>query len=285
MTVRDGARQVERSRSDAGAALLSPEPPSDAAAADSGRAGARRGRPRARGALRDFLLGLSAVLVVLSAWELSARTNLVDPFFTSMPSRIGRQLWRQFSSGSILEHLRVSGMELLLGFLIAAVVGVPAGVLIGWSRTLRIAFIPLFMLWFGIGFKSKVAIVVVMAIVPIVFTIMAGVRDLGDEWIDVGRSFGARTVQIFRTVVVPASVPYVVTGLQLGFGLGVLGVVVGELFGASAGIGFLISQSAATYRLDTMFAAVIVLVAMGLSGVALIGAIGQRFSYGGRRNS
>ena len=140
--------------------------------------------------------------------------------------------------------------EFFSGFALAIVVGVPLGILMGWySRvnamlepfvsalyaTPRIALLPLVVIWFGIGIASKVAIVFLGAIFPILVNTITGVRTIEADFIKVARSFGASDRQMFLTVVLPSAVPMLLTGLRLGLGHALVGIVVGEMYGATAG--------------------------------------------------
>ena len=177
---------------------------------------------------------------------LSAGTKL---FFTT-PSQIAGTLWTMFATGTIWTPLGVSASGFALGLGLAIVVGLPLGVLIGRSRTLnamldpfitafnatpRLVFLPLIMLWFGLGLWSKVVIVFIGALFPILINTYEGVRNADKVLINVVRSFGAKEWDIARLVVVPNALPYIIAGLRLAIGRAVLGVVVAEFFGSEYG--------------------------------------------------
>ncbi len=242
------------------------------------------------------ILGTASIVALLLAWELlpylvpiSAGTKL---FFTT-PSQIGGTLWNLFATGAIWTPLSVSASGFALGLGLAIVVGLPLGVLIGRSRTLnamldpfvtafnatpRLVFLPLLMLWFGLGLWSKVVIVFIGALFPILINTYEGVRNADKVLINVVRSFGAKEWDIARLVVVPNAMPYIVAGLRLAIGRAVLGVVVAEFFGAESGLGVMMVQAAGRYQVALVFSGLIVFAALSLMMTALVQLIEHRLS-------
>jgi ABC-type nitrate/sulfonate/bicarbonate transport system permease component len=231
------------------------------------------------GGRERLLIGAIAVGVFLAGWELVARTGMVHPLFISSPMAIAAAAKRLWSSGDLTRHVVTSGIEFIAGCFLAAAVGVPVGLAAGWYRRLnyvldpflaafyatpRIALLPLIVLWMGFGFWSKAAIVFLSALFPICMTTIAGVRTVSGVHVELAQSFAAREAHIFRTIVIPSSLPFILTGLRLGVGRGLVGVVVAELYGASAGIGFLINVAGATFQTDTVFVGIALLACLGL---------------------
>jgi NitT/TauT family transport system permease protein len=134
----------------------------------------------------------------------------------------------------------------------------------GLYATPIIALAPLFILWFGIGIWSKVAVVASLVLFPVIINTDAGVRNADRQLIEAVRSFGASKLQLFTKVSLPAALPFILAGLRLGVGRGLIGVVVGELFGARAGLGFMITQAAEVFNMPQLFAGVVVLAAAGI---------------------
>jgi ABC-type nitrate/sulfonate/bicarbonate transport system permease component len=240
----------------------------------------------------NWLLGSIAVLIFLAMWEIVVRAGWVNPLFTSSPTRILKTGITMFSSGSIYNDLKISGIEFLWGYLLAILVGVPLGILMGWYRrinaildpfvsalyaTPRIALLPLIIIWFGIGIASKIAIIFLGAVFPILVNTITGMRTVDAHFIKTARSFGASDLQIFRTVSLPASVPLVLTGLRLGLGHALIGIVVGELYAATAGIGFLITVAGATFQTDKVMVGIIVIAAAGVVLAECIRWVEKRF--------
>jgi ABC-type nitrate/sulfonate/bicarbonate transport system permease component len=242
------------------------------------------------------ILGIGGIVALLLAWEalphlvtLSAGTKL----FFATPSRIAGTLWTMFASGTIWTPLGVSASGFALGLALAIVVGLPLGVLIGRSRTLdamfdpfitafnatpRLVFLPLVVLWFGLGLWSKVVIVFIGALFPILINTYEGVRNADRVLINVVRSFGAGEWDIARLVVVPNALPYIIAGLRLAIGRAVLGVVVAEFFGSEAGLGVLMVQAAGHYQVDVVFAGLIVFAALSLVMTGALQVVENRLS-------
>jgi len=261
-------------------------------AADTGEAPGRSLRQR----LEPAILGTIGVSVLLLVWEvlprivpLSAGTKL---FFTT-PSQIVGTLWRLFATGAIWGPLGVSASGFAIGLGIAIVVGLPLGVLIGRSRTLndmldpfitafnatpRLVFLPLVMLWFGLGLWTKVIIVFIGALFPILINTYEGVRNADRTLINVVRSFGASEWDVARLVVVPNAMPYIIAGLRLAVGRAVLGVVVAEFFGSESGLGVMMVQAAGRYQVDVVFSGLIVFAALSLALTAMVQVLENRLS-------
>ena len=223
-------------------------------------------------------LGAAGLAAFLAVWELLPRLGLVQPLFTSSPSRIVRAAVYLAQNG-LWHHIAVSGTEFALGLGLAAGVAIPLGFALGWYRPLnaaldtfvqllnatpRLALAPLIIIWFGLGLTSKVAVVFLGAFIPILLNTRASLRQLPLPLVQCARAFGANDRQIFMTVALPASVPWIVTGLRLAVGHALVGVVVAELITSQAGLGYLISVSTATLQTDKVFVAVALLAGTGL---------------------
>jgi ABC-type nitrate/sulfonate/bicarbonate transport system permease component len=248
------------------------------------------------GRFEPIMLGAGSIIVLLVIWELvpylftiSAGTKL---FFTT-PSQIAGALWKMFATGTIWAPLAVSASGFALGLSLAIAIGIPLGVLLGRSRTLnamldpfvtafnatpRLVFLPLLLLWFGIGLWSKVAIVFIGALFPILINTYEGVRNADKVLINVVRAFGAKEWDIARLVVLPNALPYVVAGLRLGIGRAVLGVVVAEFFGSEQGLGVIMVQASGRYQVDIVFAGLIVFAALSLAMTGLVSLIEERLT-------
>jgi NitT/TauT family transport system permease protein len=240
----------------------------------------------------SWLLGTLSMLAFLALWEIVVRAGLVNPLFTSSPSRIVAAAIEMFADESFYGHLEVSAEEFFAGFALAIVIGVPLGILMGWySRvnailepfvsalyaTPRIALLPLVVIWFGIGIASKVAIVFLGAIFPILVNTITGVRTIEADFVKVARSFGASDRQMFATVVLPSAVPMLLTGLRLGLGHALVGIVVGEMYGATQGLGYLIAVAGARFQTDRVMVGIILIAGLGVALTELLRAIERRF--------
>ncbi len=231
-------------------------------------------RPGLSPAVRARLLGTVAVVLFVLAWEAVVRLGAVNPLFTSSPTRIASTFAELVREGRLWTDIRVSGSEFLLGFALAVGVGIPVGLGMGWYRdvaailqpfvaalysTPRIALLPLLIIWLGIGIWSKVAVVFLVAVFQILISTEAGVRAADESLIRTARSFGAKERQIFTTIILPGAVPFLIAGLRLGLGQALIGIVVGELYAATAGIGFEIAVAGETFQTDRVFVGIVIL--------------------------
>ncbi|MQA77621.1 MAG: ABC transporter permease subunit [Streptosporangiales bacterium] len=244
------------------------------------------------GRYRAPIVGATAVVLVIVAWQLAVVLELVDVSFIAEPTAIGEELVRLFTSGVIFEDLATSGIELAVGLGLAAVVGIGLGLIIGWYRladeffeplvtslyaTPQVALVPVLILWFGIGIGSKIAVVFLMAVFEILVNTRAGVRTVEENVMRAARSFGATDRQLVRTIVLPSAVPFIATGLRLGVGKGLVGVVVGELFAAKAGVGFRLTTAAANLQMTQMYATLVIIAAVGVALTLLLKRVERHF--------
>lgn len=240
---------------------------------------------------RSLLLSLLSLAVFLALWELLPALGLAKPLFTSSPSRIA-VAFGELARGRLWYDLWVSGVAFFLGMSLAVIVGIPAGVLLGWDARMRalfgpyvsafyavprVALMPLLILWLGIGIYSKVAVVFLGAVFPILVNSMTGVRVLDETLVRCARSFGASDRQVLTTIALPSAVPFILAGVRLGVGRGLVGVVVGELIASQAGIGNMMSRAGATFQTDKVFVGVIILACFGWGVTALLEALERRF--------
>src|SRR5215472_15911123 len=240
----------------------------------------------------NFILGAAAVIGFLLFWEASVALGWVNPLFTSSPSRILAAGFEMFRDGSIYPDLYVSAQEFVLGYGLAVIVGVPLGILMGWysrlnavldpfvnalSATPRIALMPLIIIWFGIDLSAKIAIIFLSTVFPILVNTMTGVRTMERDFVKVARSFGASDGQLFATVALPSSVPNLLTGLRLGLGHALIGIVVGEMYGASAGIGFMMQTAGATFQTDKVMVGILIIAAAGMGLTHVLKMIERKF--------
>ena len=240
-----------------------------------------------------LILGGTAVILVLAFWEFIWYKQWVSPLFFSGPSAILKQFWYLLTEGSLPDDILFSGKNFVLGLSAATVTGVVLGVLIGWYRKLRmifdpflnalyatprIAMIPLIIIWFGIDWQSKVFIVYMSSFFPILVNTVAGVRSLDPDLLRAARAFCASDWQIFKTIAIPGSVPFILTGIRQGVALGLIGVVVGEMFGGSKGVGFLVAYGGQTFQTDTVFVGVFLIALSGMLLTFLTERLERRFS-------
>ncbi|MBI2209068.1 MAG: ABC transporter permease, partial [Deltaproteobacteria bacterium] len=196
------------------------------------------------------ILGASSVVIFLTIWELVGNTlKLINPMFMSAPSLVWKAGVQLFASGEIYNDLYVSGVEFAWGYFLSVIFAVPFGIACGWYKrvayifdpfinamnaTPRVALLPLVIIWLGIGILSKVGIIFLGAVFPILINTRDGVKTTPYNLLTAARSFGASEWQIFSSVVLPSTVPFILTSLRLGVGRALIGVMVGELYAATA---------------------------------------------------
>jgi NitT/TauT family transport system permease protein len=249
-----------------------------------------RKRKRTSKAFKAQVRAWMSVLAGLIIWEIIGRYLVQNALFLATPTQAVGSIVVLVKSGELGHHAWVSGQEFLIGFTIACVGGIILGLLMasfekvadtlnpwvsGIYATPIVAVSPLFILWLGIGIWSKVAVVISLVIFPVIINTEVGIRSTDKQLIEAVRSFGATRMQIFWKVSLPAATPFILAGIRLGVGRGLIAVVVGELFGSRAGLGFLIIQSAEVFDMPQLFAGIIVLAASGILLTAAFRALEQ----------
>ncbi|MGA8297585.1 MAG: ABC transporter permease [Acidimicrobiales bacterium] len=231
-----------------------------------------------------LILGTSAIAVVLAAWQLFSGEHWVNTEFASEPSAIATSLVNYFQHGTGWSDLWITSQEFLIGFALSLAIGIPLGVLMGWYKKIdellnpmvifmnnipRIALAPLFVIWFGIGTESKVAIVLCVATIPLIFNARAGVATTERTLVQMARSYGTPNIALLWKVVLPGSVPTIVSGVRIAIGQGLMAVVLAEFIASEHGLGFTLFSSANTLDTARMFDAVTVIAVAGLILTAL----------------
>lgn len=236
--------------------------------------------------------GLLSLLVVGVVWEIAGRSGRW-PLVLAPISDIWVKFLQLAISGELMRHVLVSLNEFIVGFAIAAVLGILLGIAIASSDTVRdfvdpwvsavyatptVALAPLFIFMFGIDAPSKMAVVFLLAIFPIVINTSTGMRSTDRVYIDAARSFCASRTQIFTKVLIPSALPFIVAGLRLGIGRGLVGVVIGEFIGARAGLGYLIFRSSQAFQIDAMWVGVFLLAGTGVVAVIVLQSVERRMA-------
>jgi NitT/TauT family transport system permease protein len=234
---------------------------------------------------------ITSVVLLLVSWELVGRYVLTNQLFFAPPSAVVAAAFRLWGTGELQKDILVSFTELLAGMLLAIVLGVIIGVVQGVSVRVRdyteiyitilfatplVAIAPLLILWMGIGMASKIMVVLLTAIFPIIINTAAGIRATDVVLIEVARSFCATPFQVITKVLLPSSLPFMLAGIRLAAGRGIVGVVVGELFGSQAGLGNLIQTAGQTFDVPALFVGVFTLAAAGVALTALARFAEQR---------
>lgn len=226
-------------------------------------------------------VGLLSIAVGLIVWEIVARREWVDPLFLPRLSDVLDELWSQVSSGDLNEHLVSSGLTFSGGLALSIGIGIPLGLLIGrvpladrvaapwlmaFNSVPRIAFIPMLIVMFGLGTQSRIAVVFMTSVFPLVINTASGSRSVDPLLLQMAKSYDVRRSLVFRRIILPATVPYVFAGVHVAVAQGLIGVVVGEMFAANSGVGYQLFRYSSLYRIPAVFAMMIVL---GFAGVCL----------------
>ena len=248
----------------------------------------------------SWIITVGSVVVLLGVWEIFGRD--VNPVFGSYPSAIAEAFWNLAISGKLLSisfdpatwQISVRGALLDslepfgLGYGLSILVGVPLGLVIGRFRTLEaalgiyvtagyamplVALVPLLMLWLGLGFKVKVAIVFLLSVFPICINTWLGVTAVPKSLIEVGKSFVASDAVILRRIILPATLPYIMAGIRLAVGRAVVAMVIAEFFTSISGLGAIIITSANNFDTATTFVPVIIIMFMAVALTLLVGVV------------
>ena len=240
---------------------------------------------------RGGVLRVASVVATLAVWELYGRG--VDPIFLSYPSAIAAALPAMVANGELARAASSSLQGLSIGFGIAIVSGVAVGLLMGRYRTVdslldvqisalyatpNVALIPLIMLWFGLGMMAKVVIIFLSAFFPIVVNTYSGVRNVGRGLVEIGLAEAASERQIMVKIVIPAALPFIMTGVRLAVGRAVVGMVVAEMFTAVAGLGGAIVTYGNAFATSKLFVVIILLALLGVGLSQLVFALERRFA-------
>ena len=233
---------------------------------------------------------LAFLILLIGAWQFVSG-RLIPPFYISNPVDIAAVIWKWLADGSIWVHIRSTIVTLFMGYLVGALLGIGLGLALGLSpKTERIvapfiaalyglpkvALLPLFVIFFGIGLVSKVALVASVVIFLLFYATLAGVRDIDRDMIDGLRLMGASGEEITRKVRMPAILPWLYTGLRTSLGYALTTTVVSEALSSNRGLGFLIEYSASQFHSAGVFAAVVVLLVLSSAIMIPLGMLERR---------
>ena len=261
----------------------------DAMALNGGPKEHEKGDRVPRAPLPSWIITVMAVVAFLALWQLLGRH--VNPMFGSYPTAIVAAGLDLAHSGKLAVALRESIQPFLLGYLLAILIGIPLGLILGRFRVMEaalgifvtggyamplVALVPLLILWLGLGFAVKVAIIFLMSIFPIAINTWLGVKVVPKTLIEVGRAFVASDAVILRRIVLPATLPYIMAGLRLAIGRAVVAMVIAEFFTAISGLGGIIINAANNFDTATMFVPIIIVMVLATGLNALVGAIERR---------
>ena len=236
------------------------------------------------------LLTLLPGIAFLLFWQWSAG-RLIKEIYVSKPTAVAERLYELFSSGEIYPHLWTTGQELVFGYVIGVTGGVIGGYALGRSPRLarifepyvmafygvpKIALAPLFIIWFGIGIGSKIALAAIMVFFLVFYNVFAGVRTVDRELVNLTLVMGANQRQLTYHVFLPASAPFVMLGMRMAIPYSVIGVIVGEFTSSTQGLGLFIHEASATYDPAGVFAGIVILLGFVTIAGALAGRLERR---------
>jgi len=231
------------------------------------------------------------VVAILIVWEITA--PFISPIFFTSPSNIAIAFYETTVSGELPYFLAQSLEVMVYGLVTAIVVGIPLGVAMArirwldWALDLPInalyatplvAVVPLLVLWFGIYLKAKIIVVFLFAVFPILINTYQGVRECDKGMIEVAQSFRSSEWRMWRDVLLPFAVPYIIAGLRLAIGRGLIGMIIAEFYTTISGLGFMITKYANVFAMDKTFVPVIVLMVLGVSLTTLLKWVGRRIA-------
>jgi ABC-type nitrate/sulfonate/bicarbonate transport system permease component len=245
---------------------------------------ARSRRRRFGASVPSSVISIGSMAFILAIWEIFGRE--INPLFASYPSAIFAVGSHMVTDGELFHALIQSLQPLALGYFLAAAVGIPLGLLIGryrWAEaglgiymtagyaTPLVALIPLFILWFGLGFVVKVVIVATLAVFPIAINTWAGAKAVPRTLIELGKTFVGSDFQIMTKIIIPATLPFIIVGLKLSVGRSIIAIVVAEFFTLLTGLGGIILKAGDSFDTARMFVPVVVLMALGIGLTWLVG--------------
>ena len=230
----------------------------------------------------------ATLLLIIAFWQFGTWAGFIPTLFLPSPFTIARTLWRLTMTGELWKHLSASLARLLTGWIIGTVFGVATGIAAGlWSATRspiaavvaalfpipKIALVPLFIIWFGIGEGSKIATLGFGVFFPTVIATMGGVDNVPRGLIRMGQSFGLSTLTIIRAIVLPGAAPAILSGFRVTSSIAIVLLVAAEMIGAEQGIGAFVLSAGNLYDTDALMAGIVVLSMLGLTVAGLIGAV------------
>jgi ABC-type nitrate/sulfonate/bicarbonate transport system permease component len=240
-----------------------------------------------------LIVGGTAVVAAIAIWQALWASGKISPLFFTGPSAVVKRFGEEWTQGRLRSDMAYSGTNFVIGVGLAILSGVVLGVIIGWYKriamvfdpflnalyaTPRVALVPLVLIWFGIGMWSKVFIVFINAFFPVLINTIGGVKAIDADLLRAARAFCASDWQIFKTVAIPGAVPFILTGVRQAVALGLIGVVVGEMFGGSEGIGYMVNYGGQTFQTDTVFLGVVIIALAGIVLTSLAEQLEKHFS-------
>jgi NitT/TauT family transport system permease protein len=250
---------------------------------DRSRAQQVAARRRRNKQIQTIAIRCTSLAIVLTLWQVFGAN--IDPVLFTTPSKIAAAAVTMIASGELWTYLWPSLVVLAIGLTLAATIGIATGLLLARFWVLDVAFgvyitflystpsvalVPLIVLWAGFETTAKVVILFLFAFFPMTINTYQGVKNVDNKLIEVGRAFRCSEAQLWTNIVLPGALPFIVTGLRLAVGRGLIGMVLADLYTAISGIGYLIVRTASTYQVDKMFVPIVTLGLLGVTLTALL---------------
>jgi sulfonate transport system permease protein len=263
----------------------------DGAGDDRARAREIAATRKRRRAWQTLAIRVVSVIAVLALWQIVG--SGIDPVLFTTPSAVARAAYDMLRSGELWTYLWPSLVIFAVGLAIAAVVGVATGLLLAryWVLDVAlgvyitflysipaVALVPLIVLWAGFESTAKIIVLFLFAFFPMAINTYQGVKNVDQRLIEVGRSFRCSERQLWTNIVLPGALPFIITGLRLAVGRGLIGMVLADQYTAISGIGYLIVRTAATYQVDKMFVPIVTLGILGITLTALLRVLERRLA-------
>jgi len=239
----------------------------------------------------SLVFGTIGVLVLLAAWQICAVTGVVDVHISSDPSQVAREEITLFGNGTIWGPIGNTAAEVGWALAIIVVVGIPLGIILGRVTPLRqmaepivsilnsvpyVLFLPLIIFWFGLGETARVLVVVWAGILPLIINTTAGVRNINVDYLRVGRVFSVSRLRFFASILLPATMPFILTGVRLAVARALVGAIVVEFFLSSNGLGYFVQNETSNFQMSAAMAGIVVMAVAALLLTRLIGVIEKR---------
>jgi ABC-type nitrate/sulfonate/bicarbonate transport system permease component len=238
-----------------------------------------------------LVFGTLGVLILLAAWQICAVTGIVDEHISSYPTQVASEEVTLFSHGEIWSSIGNTAAEVGWALAIILVAGIPIGIILGrltWLRQMAdpvvsilnsvpyVLFLPLIIFWFGLGETSRVLVVVWAGILPLIINTTAGVRNINVDYLRVGRVFCASRLRFFASILVPATMPFILTGIRLAVARALVGAIVVEFFLSSNGLGYFVQTQTSNFQMSAAMAGIVVMAVAALLLTRAIGLVEKR---------
>jgi NitT/TauT family transport system permease protein len=238
-----------------------------------------------------FEINVLSILTLAILWEVAGR--MIDSILIPPLSKIGAAWWKILLSGKLLANLTLSLWTLAAGFFLAVFIGILIGVLMGRFRGVEhfldlyvnalmsaptTAFVPVLILWFGLGVESRIAVVFQFAVFVIIINTMTGVKQVDGTFVEMARSFGAKEREVFFKILLPAALPAIMAGVRLGMGRAVKGMVTAEMLLTLTGVGGMIMQFGSAFATDSLFAVILTILIVAMITMKLVQMVDHRLT-------